>query len=497
MGALRAGRLGGGADAFAAALDGRPRRPGRARRPRPVALVARPARRGDRPPPRGVRGVPPPRRRRAGGPVARTWRASAGSTASTRRPRVARPRAPAARRCRHRPELGWLEIEEAKRAADPVVAEQHARAALDVAHALSDPDVECMALAQLGRALVRQGRVDEGVTLLDEAMTVALGGETSDPLACGDACCTTLVVCDEPRRPASSRGVVRGRRRVHRAAALHPRPVVVSRDLRRGPRPRRGLGARRRRPRRGARPPARPQQAGEDGRCRSPCSPVFVCGRAGWRTPRCSSTGSTTSPPPSRRSCELSARARRPRVRAGVARPAAGRRRGWAARRSAGRSRSRPATSTRRDRPRETLHDVAAVGRRERPRRRGSPPRRARGRGRRRPRRSRGRARGRRRPLLDAALPARGRPSAARARASPGDKRLSTRALDGARCARLLRGARRPSGRRPGRSPAPGARRLGPHRRPAASATSSRRASARSWVSSRPACRTPRSRSGS
>ena len=53
-----------------------------------------------------------------------------------------------------------------------------------------------MALAQLGRAVVRQGRVDEGVALLDEAMAVALGGETSDPLACGDACCTTLVVCD-------------------------------------------------------------------------------------------------------------------------------------------------------------------------------------------------------------------------------------------------------------------------------------------------------------
>ena len=53
-----------------------------------------------------------------------------------------------------------------------------------------------MALAQLGRAVVRQGRVDDGVGLLDEAMAVALGGETSDPLACGDACCTTLVVCD-------------------------------------------------------------------------------------------------------------------------------------------------------------------------------------------------------------------------------------------------------------------------------------------------------------
>lgn len=94
------------------------------------------------------------------------------------------------------PEVGWLAIEEAKRADDPAAAEQHARAALDVAHELADPDVECMALAQVGRAVVRQGRVEEGVALLDEAMTVALGGETSDPLACGDACCTTLVVCD-------------------------------------------------------------------------------------------------------------------------------------------------------------------------------------------------------------------------------------------------------------------------------------------------------------
>jgi len=94
------------------------------------------------------------------------------------------------------PEVGWLAIEEAKRAADPGAAEAHARAALEIAHELGNPDVECMALAQLGRAVVRQGRVEEGVALLDEAMTVALGGEPSDPLACGDACCTTLVVCD-------------------------------------------------------------------------------------------------------------------------------------------------------------------------------------------------------------------------------------------------------------------------------------------------------------
>jgi len=94
-------------------------------------------------------------------------------------------------------EHGMLAVEDAKRAQDPAAAERHARAALAVAHELGDPDVECMALAQLGRALVRQARVDEGVALLDEAMTVALEGETSDPLACGDACCTTLTVCHD------------------------------------------------------------------------------------------------------------------------------------------------------------------------------------------------------------------------------------------------------------------------------------------------------------
>ena len=81
-------------------------------------------------------------------------------------------------------ELGWLRIEEAKRSHDPVAAERFAREALAVAHELASPDIECMALAQLGRAVVAQGRVEEGVGYLDEAMTVALGGETSDPLAC-------------------------------------------------------------------------------------------------------------------------------------------------------------------------------------------------------------------------------------------------------------------------------------------------------------------------
>lgn len=94
-------------------------------------------------------------------------------------------------------ERGWLAIEEAKSASDPAGAESHAQVALELAHALNDHDIECMALAQLGRALVHQGRLEEGIGLLDEAMTVALSGESKDPLACGDAACTALATCDD------------------------------------------------------------------------------------------------------------------------------------------------------------------------------------------------------------------------------------------------------------------------------------------------------------
>src|SRR3954470_19543341 len=94
------------------------------------------------------------------------------------------------------PEHGWLAVEEAKRAESPAEAESRAREAFALGQELGDLDVECMALAHVGLALVRQGRVDEATALLDEAMAAALGGETTDPLATGDACCTTLVACE-------------------------------------------------------------------------------------------------------------------------------------------------------------------------------------------------------------------------------------------------------------------------------------------------------------
>ena len=94
------------------------------------------------------------------------------------------------------PEQGWLEVERAKRSSGRPEQEVHARAAVALAREMGDWDLEAAALAQLGLARVDAGDVDGGLVLLDEAMTAATSGEASDPLAIGDACCTTLVACD-------------------------------------------------------------------------------------------------------------------------------------------------------------------------------------------------------------------------------------------------------------------------------------------------------------
>jgi DNA-binding CsgD family transcriptional regulator len=94
-------------------------------------------------------------------------------------------------------ERGWLEVERAKRSAGrPSEHELHGRAAVALAREMGDCDLEAAGLAQLGLARVDAGDLDGGLALLDEAMTTAMGGEASDPLAIGDACCTTLVACD-------------------------------------------------------------------------------------------------------------------------------------------------------------------------------------------------------------------------------------------------------------------------------------------------------------
>lgn len=72
---------------------------------------------------------------------------------------------------------GWLLLLRAGEAGDPIESERHGREARELGKESRDLDLELCALAEIGAALVRQGRVNEGLTLLDEAMAGSLGGE--------------------------------------------------------------------------------------------------------------------------------------------------------------------------------------------------------------------------------------------------------------------------------------------------------------------------------
>lgn len=74
---------------------------------------------------------------------------------------------------------GWLLLLRAGEAGDPVEGERLARHARELAVEPRDLDLELCALAEIGSALVRQGRVKEGLVSLDEAMAGSLGGEGS------------------------------------------------------------------------------------------------------------------------------------------------------------------------------------------------------------------------------------------------------------------------------------------------------------------------------
>lgn len=93
-------------------------------------------------------------------------------------------------------ELGRREIERAAATAGDADAHaSHARAAVEIARDLRDRDLEAAALAQLGLARIDDGEVEPGMSLLDEAMTLATSA-ASDPFAIGDTCHTTLAACE-------------------------------------------------------------------------------------------------------------------------------------------------------------------------------------------------------------------------------------------------------------------------------------------------------------
>jgi DNA-binding CsgD family transcriptional regulator len=78
---------------------------------------------------------------------------------------------------------------------DPVESEALARQAVEIGRANGNSDLELMAMHAVGQALVQQGRTEEGMSLLDEAMAGVVGGEGSDPLTVAQLSCMTMVVC--------------------------------------------------------------------------------------------------------------------------------------------------------------------------------------------------------------------------------------------------------------------------------------------------------------
>ena len=78
---------------------------------------------------------------------------------------------------------------------DPVESEALARQAAEIGRANGNSDLELMAMHAVGQALVQQGRTEEGMLLLDEAMAGVIGGEGSDPMTVAQMSCMTMVVC--------------------------------------------------------------------------------------------------------------------------------------------------------------------------------------------------------------------------------------------------------------------------------------------------------------
>jgi DNA-binding CsgD family transcriptional regulator/predicted negative regulator of RcsB-dependent stress response len=74
-------------------------------------------------------------------------------------------------------------------------SEALASQALEIGRTTGDANLELLAMSAVGAALVQQGRTEEGMSLLDEAMAGAIAGEGNDPLIVAQTSCMTMVVC--------------------------------------------------------------------------------------------------------------------------------------------------------------------------------------------------------------------------------------------------------------------------------------------------------------
>jgi DNA-binding CsgD family transcriptional regulator len=96
-------------------------------------------------------------------------------------------------------EMGYLQLAAGYRefhTADAVKAQAMFLQAATIAERFGDKDLIALGLQGQGRALIRQGEITPGVTLLDEAMVAVTAGEIS-PLNAGAVYCSVLEACGE------------------------------------------------------------------------------------------------------------------------------------------------------------------------------------------------------------------------------------------------------------------------------------------------------------
>jgi hypothetical protein len=91
-------------------------------------------------------------------------------------------------------EHGYLELALARSSDGVEEMMQHGAAMLDIGSRFEDRDLQAYGLMLQGIGLVSQAKVDQGMSMIDEATVAAVGGELT-PYATGAVYCMTIVVC--------------------------------------------------------------------------------------------------------------------------------------------------------------------------------------------------------------------------------------------------------------------------------------------------------------
>ena len=96
-------------------------------------------------------------------------------------------------------EKGYLLLPDGYRAVqfgDPVEGYRKFHEAEQFGHRFNDPDLRTFGLNGQGRALIRQGEIQRGLSLLDEAMVAVTAGEVS-PMTAGGVYCSVIEACSD------------------------------------------------------------------------------------------------------------------------------------------------------------------------------------------------------------------------------------------------------------------------------------------------------------